>query len=190
MFTLRRLHTLCLSLCLSSTGMLLSGVVAPNVGCAAPAAGLQEARRAAAEEAAATSRAAALGNILNSPFCPGRTLSTCTSPQAFELRQEMQALIRAGKSDEEILARLRNAFDLMQLEPPPQPWYVMLVPILPFVFGGLLALWFFTRWRDPKDRTSTESARGEGAGDAERGESEREEEVRAARLDALLKEND
>ena len=185
MFTLRRLHTLCLSLCLASAGILFSSTIAPGIGSAAPAEGLQAARRAAAEEAAATSRAAALGDILNSPFCPGKTLSTCTSSQAFELRQEMQALIRAGKSDEEILARLRSAFDLMQLEPPPQPWYVMLVPILPFVFGGLLALWFFARWRDPKDRTLTESR----AEDAESGESKREE-ARAARLDALLKEND
>ena len=187
MFTLRRLHTLCLSLCLLSAGALLSSALTLSVGYAAPATELQAARRAAAEEAAATARAAALGDLLNSPFCPGKTLSTCTSPQAFELRQEMQALIRAGKSDEEVLARLRSAFDLMQLEPPPQPWYVMLVPILPFVLGGLLALWFFARWRDPKERLSkgAQAGRGEEHDDEE---SEREE-ARAARLDALLKED-
>ena len=153
-------------------------------------AALREAREAAALEAKATARAAALGDLLNSPFCPGKTLSTCTSSQAFELRKEMQALIKEGKSDEEILARLRRAFDLMSLEAPPQPWYVMLVPILPFVFGGLLSLWFFARWRDPRrERANGKSAdEGDSLGESERAGAE--ESARADRLDALLLEED
>lgn len=102
----------------------------------------EEERRAAEE---ASRRVNRLSDQLKSPFCPGKTLLTCTSYQAFELRKEMTDMIRDGKSDEEILAALRDSFG-DELENPVQPWYTVLVPILPFVFGGLIALWMFSMW--------------------------------------------
>lgn len=96
-------------------------------------------------EADASKRVNRLSDELKSPFCPGKTLLTCTSYQAFALRKEMTEMILAGKSDEEILGALRESFGEI-LENPPQPWYTILVPIMPFVLGALIALWMFSRW--------------------------------------------
>ena len=99
----------------------------------------------ASVEADASKRVNRLSDELKSPFCPGKTLLNCTSYQAFALRKEMTEMILAGKSDEEILTALRESFGEI-LENPPQPWYTILVPIMPFVLGALIALWMFSRW--------------------------------------------
>ena len=97
------------------------------------------------QKASAQKRVNRLSDQLKSPFCPGRTLMTCTSTEAYRLRQEMTAMILAGKTDEEILLALRDSFG-DELETPPQPWYIILVPILPFIFGLLIAAWIFSKW--------------------------------------------
>ena len=99
----------------------------------------------AARAAEASRRVNRLSDQLKSPFCPGKTLLTCTSGQAYQLRQEMARMILDGKSDAEILAALRDSFD-EELENPPQPWYTVLVPILPFILGALIAAWVFAQW--------------------------------------------
>ena len=85
-----------------------------------------------------------ISDELKSPFCPGKTLLTCTSPNAFTLRAEMRRELLQGYKDDEILSKLRERFG--QLENPPQPWYTILLPILPFVFGALIAIWVLSRW--------------------------------------------
>ena len=129
-------------------------------------------------EAEASKRVNRLSDELKSPFCPGKTLLTCTSYQAFALRKEMTEMILAGKSDKEILTALRESFGEI-LENPPQPWYTILVPIMPFILGAFIALWMFSRWLNgsKKEEEITESA----------------EEVNneyQARLQALLKDED
>ena len=57
----------------------------------------------------------------------------------------MAEMIMAGKTDTEILNALRESFGEI-LENPPQPWYTVLVPIMPFVLGALIAIWMFSRW--------------------------------------------
>ncbi len=52
-------------------------------------------------------RAYALGGDLMSPFCPGRTLTDCPSPNAAAWREEIRAWVDAGVSDAEIRARLQ-----------------------------------------------------------------------------------
>lgn len=127
---------------------LMSAVVSaqtpPSTGAvSAPVTQESDEERRAAEEA--SRRVNRLSDQLKSPFCPGKTLLTCTSYQAFELRKEMTNMIHDGKSDEEILAALRDSFG-DELENPVQPWYTVLVPILPFVLGGLIALWVYSIW--------------------------------------------
>jgi cytochrome c-type biogenesis protein CcmH/NrfF len=106
-------------------------------------------------KADAQKRVNRLSDQLKSPFCPGKTLMTCTSFEAYRLRQEMTAMILAGKNDKQILLALRDSFG-DQLENPPQPWYTVLVPILPFVFGLLVALWMFSRWMKGSKEESAE----------------------------------
>ena len=139
-----------------------------------PSSETEEERRAAEE---ASRRVNRLSDQLKSPFCPGKTLLTCTSYQAFKLRKEMTQLIDEGKSDAEILAALRDSFG-DDIENPIQPWYTVLVPIMPFVFGALIALWMFSMWlRGSKEREEEVSA-----------EPEVDEEQRA-RLKALMRDD-
>lgn len=93
-------------------------------------------------------RVAKLTDELKSPYCPGKTLQTCTSYQAFELRREIKQMVEAGQSDEEILTTLQARFDNddFTIANPVQPWYTVLVPFLPFIIGGLLVIWVFRRW--------------------------------------------
>lgn len=93
-------------------------------------------------------RVAKLTDELKSPYCPGKTLQTCTSYQAFELRREIKQMVEAGQSDDEILSTLQARFDHddFTIANPVQPWYTALVPFLPFLVGGLLVIWVFRRW--------------------------------------------
>ena len=99
-----------------------------------------------AMEAEATKRINRLSDELKSPFCPGKTLLTCTSPEAFKLRREMRQMILEGYNDKDILKVISKSFD-QPLENPPQPWITLLVPVFPFIFGLIIALWIFLYWR-------------------------------------------
>ncbi len=93
-------------------------------------------------------RVARLTDELKSPYCPGKTLQTCTSYQAFELRREIKRMVEAGQTDEQILTTLQARFDNddFTIANPVQPWYTALVPFLPFLIGGVLVIWVFRRW--------------------------------------------
>lgn len=134
---------------------------------------------AAEKEAEASKRVNRLSDELKSPFCPGKTLLTCTSYQAFALRKEMTEMIMAGKSDKEILSALRESFGEI-LENPPQPWYTILVPIMPFILGALIAAWMFSRWIRGGQKQDDSTIETSPEVDAEHYE----------RLQALLKDDD
>lgn len=51
-------------------------------------------------------RAQELADQLESPFCPGRTISSCTSPAAAEWRTDIQTWVGEGVASEEIRTRL------------------------------------------------------------------------------------
>lgn len=87
-----------------------------------------------------------LADELKSPFCPGKTLMTCTSYQAFELRREIRAMIEQGMNDDEILTALVEVHG-EEIHNPPQPWYTVLVPFLPFLVLGVLLFWIFRKWK-------------------------------------------
>lgn len=117
---------------------------------------------AQAEEEAMARRVQDLSDELLSPFCPGKTVTNCTSYQAYKLRGRMRAMAKRGMSDDEIITRLRADFDTeeLQIANPEQPWYTFFVPILPFFLGGLLIVWIFLRWRGgrPQGEAATPSA--------------------------------
>ncbi len=86
-----------------------------------------------------------LSDQLKSPFCPGKTLLTCTSGQAYDLRQEIKALLVEGKSVDEVVEALELRYG-NEITNPPQPWYTFFVPFLPWVVGILLVGWVLRRW--------------------------------------------
>lgn len=93
-----------------------------------------------------TRRVRRLSDELHSPFCPGKTLMTCTSYQAYELRKEMLLMVQEGRSDDEIVKVLKERYGA-QVANPPQPWYTALVPFLPYIFLAAVVVFVFRRWR-------------------------------------------
>ena len=87
------------------------------LGCA-----LGIASAAAADELDDLRRAHSLADELMSPFCPGRTLSDCPSPNATAVREEIRAWVHQGQSDEQIRATLRARFGDALAGEPESPW--------------------------------------------------------------------
>jgi cytochrome c-type biogenesis protein CcmH/NrfF len=112
-------------------------------------------------------RVTRLADELRSPFCPGKTLMTCTSYQAFELRREMREMIESGMDDAAIIAALVDRHG-EEVRNPPQPWYTVLVPLLPFLVLGVLLFWIFRKWKERDQRRETEPAGDFDAADTER----------------------
>jgi cytochrome c-type biogenesis protein CcmH/NrfF len=96
------------------------------------------------ETASAKSWGYDLAAELMSPYCPGRTLASCPSPQAAELVQWMVLQEAAGSSQEEVIAILIERFGEEILGAPPAKGIMLwayLFPVLGFViFGGLVGL--------------------------------------------------
>ena len=95
-------------------------------------------------------RAQRLADDLKSPFCPGKTLKTCTSPNAAVVRRDIQEMVLKGMSDEAIVAALRQEYDTddFSVANPAQPAYTIFVPFVPFVIltgGMILMLWLMRR---------------------------------------------
>jgi cytochrome c-type biogenesis protein CcmH len=84
---------------------------------------------------------------LMSPYCPGRTLDACPSPQAAELRQWIGSQEEAGRSREDVEAQLLRIYGEEMLSAPrAQGWGLTayVIPAAAFAAGGAL-LWIFLR---------------------------------------------
>jgi cytochrome c-type biogenesis protein CcmH/NrfF len=83
-----------------------------------------------------------LSHNLMSPFCPGRTLSECPSPQADELRLWILEQARAGATREEVEAELFRSFGDQLRQAPRAEGIGLLAYAVPGVFlvagAGLL----------------------------------------------------
>lgn len=62
------------------------------------------------QEGDAARRAHRLAQDLMSPFCPGRTLADCPSPEAAAVREQTRSLLDAGFSEQEIRALLSERY--------------------------------------------------------------------------------
>jgi cytochrome c-type biogenesis protein CcmH/NrfF len=94
-----------------------------------------------------------LAHQIMSPYCPGRTLAECPSPQADTLRMWLIVQEAAGRDRAEVEAELIERFgDVILAAPRPEGFGLAayLVPVLVFLAGGVLVgivLWRFTRVR-------------------------------------------
>jgi cytochrome c-type biogenesis protein CcmH/NrfF len=96
-----------------------------------------------ASGAAAKSFSYDLAGELMSPYCPGRTLSSCPSPQAAELVQWMVVQEAGGATREQIVEMLVERFGEEILAAPPArgiTLWAYVLPILGFVVGGGLVV--------------------------------------------------
>lgn len=96
----------------------------------------------APESLAAESWGYDLSHELMSPYCPGRTLATCPSPQAAELVQWIVTQEAAGATQEQVLEMLIERFGEEILGAPPArgiTLWAYIFPVLGFVVGGGIA---------------------------------------------------
>jgi cytochrome c-type biogenesis protein CcmH/NrfF len=99
-----------------------------------------------------------MAHDLMSPFCPGRTLAACPSPQADELRQWILFQAAAGQSRAEIEKTLFERFGDAMLSAPKAEggWGVSAygIPIAGFVVGGAFVFFVITRLARSGRRTA------------------------------------
>lgn len=89
-----------------------------------------------------------LPHDLMSPFCPGRTLAECPSPQADQLRLWILTQAAAGASREELETALYQRFG-DQIRSAPRAsgwgWSAYAIPIVGFLVGGGLVVYALRR---------------------------------------------
>jgi cytochrome c-type biogenesis protein CcmH/NrfF len=107
---------------------------------------------AASQAAASTGWSSELESELMSPYCPGRSLVECPSPQATELRLWIQAQERAGVPRSEVEARLIEEYgDMLRHSPRAEGWglFAYLVPGGALLAGGVIVVAFLGRRGPP-----------------------------------------
>ena len=122
---------------------LFVGVVQAQTPAPAPAA----AKTSSGQLDKVAQRVSRLSDQMQSPYCKGKTLKTCTSPNAASLRRRIEEMMRTGKSDTEIIKLLQVEFPETKLINPEQPWYTFFVPFLPYIFGASALLLVLLAWR-------------------------------------------
>lgn len=89
--------------------------------------------------------ASKLFNKVMSPFCPGRTIANCPSPQAVELQVSIKEKLSQGESPEQIEAELYATFgdDIRAI--PQARGFNLLAWVVPGLFF-LVGLFVLSRW--------------------------------------------
>lgn len=90
---------------------------------------------ARAQSASPKQQASDLAHQLMSPFCPGKLLSDCTSPNAGVLREEMATRIAGGESAEAVKADLVRQYGAEILGAPEAEGVGLLAWVLPAMLG-------------------------------------------------------
>ena len=121
--------------------------------------------RANEPDAEHSRRAHALASKFMSPFCPGSTLATCTSPQAAIWRRDIQNWVDEGVSEEEIRRRLSArvpGHDLTGTSTVAWGWGL---PIALALGAIVLLLWLMRRFHSGPPPPSQDSRDGEKTSD-------------------------
>jgi cytochrome c-type biogenesis protein CcmH/NrfF len=93
-----------------------------------------------------------LSHDLMSPFCPGRTLAECPSPQADELRLWILTQAAAGATREEVESQVIARFgEVVRSAPKAEGWGLTAyaIPIVGFLAGGFLVVYVLRRLSSP-----------------------------------------
>lgn len=96
--------------------------------------------------------ATAVSHNVMSPFCPGLTLHDCPSDAADDLRARIETWARSGRSQAEIMARLRAEYGpgiAASPEPSGRGLAAWLLPIAVVLAGALAVAALVRRWSAP-----------------------------------------
>ncbi len=89
-----------------------------------------------------------LSHDLMSPYCPGRTLAACSSPQAAELREWIVDQEKEGRGEAEVREELYAEFgEILRSAPLPKDGgeWAYLIPIFVILAGGAVVFYFLRR---------------------------------------------
>ncbi|MEZ4332572.1 MAG: cytochrome c-type biogenesis protein CcmH [Myxococcota bacterium] len=106
-----------------------------------------------------------LAGELMSPFCPGRTLASCPSPQAGELIQWIATQEAAGVTRDEVVRMLIDRYGEDILGAPPAKGITLwawVLPVIGFFAIGTFALLVLRRIVAPGVRPGTAASAGPG----------------------------
>lgn len=78
----------------------------------------------------------AFARTVMSPFCPGRTLTDCPSPDAAALREEIRLQLDSGVSKEAIRQELERRFGPVVVAEPRAAW-AWILPLAILGFGAI-----------------------------------------------------
>jgi cytochrome c-type biogenesis protein CcmH len=106
-------------------------------------------------------RVLALSRLVQCPQCDGETASESNSPAARNLREEIDAQVRAGRTDEQILQAVEEKYPGRVLTPPSSGlaglvWVLPVVALVVALAGLALA---FRRWNEPAATRATDADR-------------------------------
>jgi cytochrome c-type biogenesis protein CcmH/NrfF len=104
-----------------------------------------------------------LSNDLMSPYCPGRTISSCPSEQARKLEDHILAEAKAGKSRQEIEQELVDQFGSTIIGYAPQP-VVLYGATAAGIVGILFIAWVGRRWMRGRTPALATAAAGAATG--------------------------
>jgi len=89
-----------------------------------------------------------ISHDLMSPFCPGRTLSVCPSPQADDLRMWLIDQEASGRSREDVEAELFESYGNVLRSAPLAEGFGLtayVFPVIAFFAGGVVVVVFLRR---------------------------------------------
>src|SRR5262245_29096998 len=89
-----------------------------------------------------------LPNALMSPFCPGRSLADCPSPDAASLRMWIIVQAAAGRTRADVEEELYARYGEMIRSAPKAEGFgtaAYVIPVAVFAAGGALVAWFLRR---------------------------------------------
>jgi cytochrome c-type biogenesis protein CcmH/NrfF len=95
-----------------------------------------------------------------SPFCPGRTLTNCPSPQAQVLRDGIKDRLRDGATTDQIWDELYSVYGDQVRSVPRAAGFNLLAWILPALFF-VLGAWLLIRWMRRGRRSTTAATPGQ-----------------------------
>jgi cytochrome c-type biogenesis protein CcmH len=98
-----------------------------------------------------------------SPFCPGRTLATCPSPQAAEMRDDIKEQLRAGVTEEDIWESLYAIYGDQVRSVPRASGFNLLawaLPVLFFLLGAAVLIRRMRRTRRVESELAAEQTEG------------------------------
>ena len=137
------------------------------IACAGASLLLGFAAGAAAEDASSEAAwAYKIANDLMSPYCPGRTLAECPSPQAGELRAWIIRQAESGRSQEDVLEEVYERFgDEVRPLPKAEGFGVTAyaLPIGAFLAGGGIVFVVLRRLTSGREDDAPPAARAEPA---------------------------